>query len=96
MENKIAEIKFYAGYATPETVEKDVSEVRECVEESGIIPGCSPYTRGNEFTIYFKYFADKAGTVPTVNSPESDAPDGFADAVQNTYSKPHYDNVKKE
>lgn len=96
MENKIAEIKFYAGYATPETVEKDVSEVRDCVEESGIIPGYSPKTSGNEFTIYFKYFADKAGTVPTVNSPESDAPDGFADAVQNTYSKPHYDNVKKE
>ena len=96
LENKIAEIKFYAGYATPETVEKDVSEVRDCVEESGIIPGYSPKTSGNEFTIYFKYFADKAGTVPTVNSPESDAPDGFADAVQNTYSKPHYDNVKEE
>lgn len=95
LENKIAEIKFYAGYSTPETVEKDVSEVRECVEESGIIPGYSLKTSGNEFTIYFKYFADKAGTVPTVNSPEFDAPDGFTDAVQNTYSKPHYDNVKK-
>lgn len=95
MENKIAEIKFYAGYATPETVEKDVSEVSKYVEESGIIPGYSLKTSGNEFTIYFKYFADKAGTVPTVNSPEYDAPDGFSDAVQNTYSKPHYDNVKK-
>lgn len=97
LENKIAEIKFYAGYATPETVENDVSDVRDCVEESGIIPGYSLKTSGNEFTIYFKYFADKAETVPTVNSPEFDAPDGFADAVQNTYSKPHYDdNVKKE
>lgn len=97
LENKIAEIKFYAGYATPETVENDVSEVRGYVEESGIIPGYSLKTSGNEFTIYFKYFADKAETVPTVNSPEFDAPDGFADAVQNTYSKPHYDdNVKKE
>ncbi len=96
LENKIAEIKFYAGYATPETVENDVSEVRGYVEESGIIPGYSLKTSGNEFTIYFKYFADKAGTVPTVNSPEFDAPDGFSDAVQNTYSKPHYDNVKKE
>lgn len=96
LENKIAEIKFYAGYATPETVENDVSEVRDCVEESGIIPGYSLKTSGNEFTIYFKYFADKAGTVPTINSPEFDAPDGFGDAVQNTYSKPHYDNVKKE
>lgn len=95
LENKIAEIKFYAGYATPETVEKDVSEVSKYVEESGIIPGYSLKTSGNEFTIYFKYFADKAGTVPTVNSPEFDAPDGFSDAVQNTYSKPHYDNVKK-
>lgn len=96
LENKIAEIKFYAGYATPETVKNDVSEVRDCVEESGIIPGYSLETSGNEFTIYFKYFADKAGTVPTVNSPEYDAPDDFTDAVQNTYSKPHYDNVKKE
>lgn len=96
LENKIAEIKFYAGYSTPETVEKDVSEVRGYVEESGIIPGYSLKTSGNEFTIYFKYFADKAGTVPTVNSPEYDAPDGFSDAVQNTYSKPHYDNVKKD
>lgn len=96
LENKIAEIKFYAGYSTPETVKNDVSEVRDCVEESGIIPGYSLETSGNEFTIYFKYFADKAGTVPTVNSPEYDAPDGFMDAVQNTYSKPHYDNVKKE
>ena len=97
LENKIAEIKFYAGYATPETVENDVSEVRGYVEESGIIPGYSLKTSGNEFTIYFKYFADKAETVPTVNSPEFDAPDGFSDAVQNTYSKPHYDdNVKKE
>lgn len=96
LENKIAEIKFYAGYSTPETVENDVSEVRGYVEESGIIPGYSLKTSGNEFTIYFKYFADKAETVPTVNSPEFDAPDGFADAVQNTYSKPHYDNVKKE
>lgn len=95
LENKIAEIKFYAGYSTPETVEKDVSEVSKYVEESGIIPGYSLKTSGNEFTIYFKYFADKAGTVPTVNSPEYDAPDGFSDAVQNTYSKPHYDNVKK-
>lgn len=95
LENKIAEIKFYAGYATPETVEKDVSEVSKYVEESGIIPGYSLKTSGNEFTIYFKYFADKAGTVPTVNSPEFDAPDGFSDAVQNTYSKPHYDTVKK-
>lgn len=95
LENKIAEIKFYAGYATPETVEKDVSEVSKYVEESGIIPGYSLKTSGNEFTIYFKYFADKAGTVPTVNSPEYDAPDGFSDAVQNTYSKPHYDTVKK-
>lgn len=95
LENKIAEIKFYAGYATPETVENDVSEVRGYVEESGIIPGYSLKTSGNEFTIYFKYFADKAETVPTVNSPEYDAPDGFGDAVQNTYSKPHYDNVKK-
>lgn len=96
LENKIAEIKFYAGYATPETVENDVSEVRGYVEESGIIPGYSLKTSGNEFTIYFKYFADKAETVPTVNSPEYDAPDGFMDAVQNTYSKPHYDNVKEE
>ncbi len=95
LENKIAEITFYAGYATPETVEKDVSEVSKYVEESGIIPGYSLKTSGNEFTIYFKYFADKEGTVPTVNSPEYDAPDGFMDAVQNTYSKPHYDNVKK-
>lgn len=96
LENKIAEIKFYAGYATPETVKKDVSDVRDCVEESGIIPGYSLETSGNEFTIRFRFFADEAGLVPTVNSPECDAPDGFADAVQNTYSKPHYDNVKKE
>ena len=96
LENKIAEIKFYAGYSTPETVENDVSEVRGYVEESGIIPGYSLKTSGNEFTIYFKYFADKAGLIPTVNSPEYDAPDGFTDAVQNTYSKPHYDNVKKD
>lgn len=96
LENKIAEITFYAGYATPEIVENDVSEVRGYVEESGIIPGYSLKTSGNEFTIYFKYFADKAETVPTVNSPEFDAPDGFMDAVQNTYSKPHYDDVKKE
>lgn len=96
LENKIAEIKFYAGYATPETVKNDVSEVRDCVEESGIIPGYSLKTSGNEFTIKFRFFADEAGLVPTVNSPEYDAPDGFADAVQNTYSKPHYDNVKKE
>lgn len=95
LENKIAEITFYAGYSTPETVKNDVSEVSKYVEESGIIPGYSLETSGNEFTIYFKYFADKAGTVPTVNSPEYDAPDGFSDAVQNTYSKPHYDNVKK-
>ncbi len=95
LENKIAEIKFYAGYSTPETVKKDVSEVRDCVEESGIIPGYSLETSGNEFTIKFRFFADEAGTVPTVNSPEFDAPDGFSDAVQNTYSKPHYDNVKK-
>lgn len=96
LENKIAEIKFYAGYATPETVENDVSEVRGYVEESGIIPGYSLETSGNEFTIRFRFFADEAGLVPTVNSPEYDAPDGFADAAQNTYSKPHYDNVKKE
>ena len=95
LENKIAEIKFYAGYATPETVENDVSDVRDCVEESGIIPGYSLETSGNEFTIKFRFFADEAGLVPTVNSPEYDAPDGFSDAVQNTYSKPHYDNVKK-
>ena len=95
LENKIAEIKFYAGYSTPETVKKDVSEVRDCVEESGIIPGYSLETSGNEFTIKFRFFADEAGVIPTVNSPEFDAPDGFADAVQNTYSKPHYDNVKK-
>lgn len=96
LENKIAEIKFYAGYATPETVKKDVSEVRDCVEESGIIPGYSLETSGNVFTIKFRFFADEAGLIPTVNSPEYDAPDGFADAVQNTYSKPHYDNVKKD
>lgn len=96
LENKIAEIKFYAGYATPETVKNDVSEVRDCVEESGIIPGYSLETSGNEFTIKFRFFADEAGLIETVNSPEYDAPDGFMDAVQNTYSKPHYDNVKKE
>lgn len=96
LENKIAEIKFYAGYSTPETVKKDVSEVRDCVEESGIIPGYSLETSGNEFTIKFRFFADEAGLIETVNSPEYDAPDGFSDAVQNTYSKPHYDNVKKE
>lgn len=96
LESKIAEIKFYAGYATPETVENDVSEVRGYVEESGIIPGYSLKTSGNEFTIKFRFFADEAGLIPTVNSPEYDAPDGFADAVQNTYSKPHYDNVKKD
>lgn len=95
LENKIAEIKFYAGYSTPKTVKNDVSEVRDCVEESGIIPGYSLETSGNEFTIKFRFFADEAGLVPTVNSPEYDAPDGFTDAVQNTYSKPHYDNVKK-
>lgn len=95
LENKIAEIKFYAGYSTPETVKNDVSEVRDCVEESGIIPGYSLETSGNEFTIKFRFFADEAGLIETVNSPEYDAPDGFADAVQNTYSKPHYDNVKK-
>lgn len=95
LENKIAEIKFYAGYATPETVKNDVSEVRDCVEESGIIPGYSLETSGNEFTIKFRFFADEAGLIETVNSPEFDAPDGFMDAVQNTYSKPHYDNVKK-
>lgn len=96
LENKIAEITFYAGYSTPETVKNDVSEVRDCVEESGIIPGYSLKTSGNEFTIKFRFFADEAGVIETVNSPEYDAPDGFADAVQNTYSKPHYDNVKKE
>lgn len=96
LENKIAEITFYAGYSTPETVKKDVSEVRDCVEESGIIPGYSLETSGNEFTIKFRFFADEAGLIETVNSPEYDAPDGFSDAVQNTYSKPHYDNVKKE
>lgn len=95
LENKIAEIKFYAGYSTPETVKKDVSDVRDCVEESGIIPGYSLETSGNEFTIKFRFFADEAGVFETVNSPEFDAPDGFMDAVQNTYSKPHYDNVKK-
>lgn len=95
LENKIAEITFYAGYATPETVKNDVSEVRDCVEESGIIPGYSLETSGNEFTIKFRFFADEAGLIETVNSPEYDAPDGFSDAVQNTYSKPHYDNVKK-
>lgn len=95
LENKIAEIKFYAGYSTPETVKKDVSDVRDCVEESGIIPGYSLEIDGNEFTIKFRFFADEAGLIPTVNSPEYDAPDGFGDAVQNTYSKPHYDNVKK-
>ena len=95
LENKIAEIKFYAGYSTPETVKNDVSEVRDCEEESGIIPGYSLETSGNEFTIKFRFFADEAGLIETVNSPEYDAPDGFADAVQNTYSKPHYDNVKK-
>ncbi len=95
LENKIAEIKFYAGYSTPETVKKDVSDVRDCVEESGIIPGYSLETSGNEFTIKFRFFADEAGLIETVNSPEYDAPDGFSDAVQNTYSKPHYDNVKK-
>lgn len=96
LENKIAEITFYAGYSTPETVKKDVSEVRDCVEESGIIPGYSLETSGNEFTIKFRFFADEAGLIETVNSPEFDAPDGFMDAVQNTYSKPHYDNVKEE
>lgn len=96
LENKIAEITFYAGYSTPETVKNDVSEVRDCVEESGIIPGYSLETSGNEFTIKFRFFADDAGLIETVNSPEYDAPDGFMDAVQNTYSKPHYDNVKKE
>lgn len=95
LENKIAEITFYAGYSTPETVKNDVSEVRDCVEESGIIPGYSLETSGNEFTIKFRFFADEAGLIETVNSPEYDAPDGFADAVQNTYSKPHYDDVKK-
>ncbi len=95
LENKIAEIKFYAGYATPETVKKDVSDVRDCVEESGIIPGYSLETSGNIFTIKFRFFADEAGIIETVNSPEYDAPDGFMDAVQNTYSKPHYDNVKE-
>ena len=96
LESKIAEIKFYAGYATPETVENDVSEVRGYVEESGIIPGYSLKTSGNVFTIKFRFFADEAGVIETVNSPEYDAPDGFTDAVQNTYSKPHYDNVKKD
>lgn len=95
LENKIAEIKFYAGYSTPETVKKDVSEVRDCVEESGIIPGYSLETSGNVFTIKFRFVADEAGLIETVNSPEFDAPDGFMDSVQNTYSKPHYDNVKK-
>ena len=95
LENKITPITFYAGYATPETVKNDVSEVRDCVEESGIIPGYSLETSGNEFTIKFRFFADEAGLIETVNSPEFDAPDGFSDAVQNTYSKPHYDNVKK-
>lgn len=96
LENKITPITFYAGYSTPETVKNDVSDVRDCVEESGIIPGYSLETSGNEFTIKFRFFADEAGLIETVNSPEFDAPDGFMDAVQNTYSKPHYDNVKKE
>lgn len=96
LENKITPITFYAGYATPETVKNDVSDVRDCVEESGIIPGYSLETSGNVFTIKFRFFADEAGVFETVNSPEYDAPDGFMDAVQNTYSKPHYDNVKKE
>lgn len=96
LENKITPITFYAGYATPETVKNDVSDVRDCVEESGIIPGYSLETSGNEFTIKFRFFADEAGLIETVNSPEYDAPDGFMDAVQNTYSKPHYDDVKKE
>lgn len=74
LENKIAEIKFYAGYATPETVKKDVSDVRDCVEESGIIPGYSLETSGNEFTIKFRFFADEAGLIETVNSPEYDGP----------------------
>lgn len=95
LENKITPITFYAGYSTPETVKNDVSEVRDCVEESGIIPGYSLETSGNEFTIKFRFFADEAGVFETVNSPEYDAPDGFPDAVQNTYSKPHYDTVKK-
>lgn len=95
LENKITPITFYAGYSTPETVKKDVSEVRDCVEESGIIPGYSLEIDGNEFTIKFRFFADEAGVIETVNSPEFDAPDNFSDAVQNTYSKPHYDNVKK-
>lgn len=96
LENKITPITFYAGYSTPETVKNDVSEVRDCVEESGIIPGYSLETSGNVFTIKFRFFADEAGLIETVNSPEFDAPDEFGDAVQNTYSKPHYDNVKKE
>lgn len=96
LENKITPITFYAGYSTPETVKNDVSDVRDCVEESGIIPGYSLETSGNVFTIKFRFFADEAGVIETVNSPEYDAPDGFTDAVQNTYSKPHYDNVKKE
>lgn len=95
LENKITPITFYAGYSTPEAVKNDVSEVRDCVEESGIIPGYSLETSGNVFTIKFRFFADEAGLIETVNSPEFDAPDGFSDAVQNTYSKPHYDNVKK-
>ena len=95
LENKITPITFYAGYSTPETVKNDVSDVRDCVEESGIIPGYSLETSGNVFTIKFRFFADEAGVIETVNSPEYDAPDGFTDAVQNTYSKPHYDNVKK-
>lgn len=95
LENKITPITFYAGYATPETVKNDVSDVRDCVEESGIIPGYSLETSGNVFTIKFRFFADEAGVIETVNSPEFDAPDGFTDAVQNTYSKPHYDTVKK-
>ena len=95
LENKITPITFYAGYSTPETVKNDVSDVRDCVEESGIIPGYSLETSGNVFTIKFRFFADEAGLIETVNSPEFDAPDGFSDAVQNTYSKPHYDTVKK-
>lgn len=96
LENKITPITFYAGYSTPEIVKNDVSDVRDCVEESGIIPGYSLETSGNVFTIKFRFFADEAGLIPTVNSPEYDAPDVFTAAVQNTYSKPHYENVKKE
>ena len=95
LENKIAEIKFYAGYSTPDAVQNDVSEVSKYVEESGIIPGYSLETVGNEIKIRFRYYADAAGSIPTVNSPEYDAPDTEKNVSQSAYSRPHYDSVKK-